>query len=350
MKTIFNAVQMGHKPQRYLSKGNMVHYPDQPERVRRLLQGVRSAKGVIHAAKTFDTSFYTAAHSPRYLDFLENGFRQWTELEGSYKEMMPSVRPMPGVNDYPSHVLGRAGWHLSDFSCPVVFDTWNVIKASANTALTAAQAVAEGDRSVYALCRPPGHHAQYDRAGGFCYLNNAALAATWLRKTKERVAILDIDVHHGNGTQQIFYQNKNVFTVSIHGDPDQFYPFFQGYESQKGAGNGEGFNLNLPLPVKSGNSVWLGKLEQAVLAIEEFDPGALVLSLGLDAHEADPLEGGAVTTEGFAEMATMIRNLNLPTVIIQEGGYLTPYLGDSLASFLNAYQSNVVSMTVSTER
>ena len=349
MKTIFNAAQLGHKPQRYLSKGKMVHYPDQPERVRRLLVGVRTAKGIIHAAKKFDSSFYTAAHSPRHVDFLENGFKEWSKLEGSYKEMMPSVRPAPGLQQYSNHILGKAGWHLSDFSCPLLYETWGAVKASADTALTAADAVASGDRAVYALCRPPGHHAQYDRAAGFCYLNNAALAATWLRKTHAKVAVLDIDVHHGNGTQQIFYKNKNVFTVSVHADPDEFYPFYQGFESQKGEGDGEGFNLNLTLPVKSGNAVWLNNLEKAMTAIEEFSPGALVLSLGLDAHEADPLEGGAVTTPGFAEMAVMIRSLDLPTVIIQEGGYLTPYLGDNLASFLTGFEDNQVSMTISIE-
>ncbi len=341
MKTIFNAIQLGHKPERYLSKGRMVHYPDQPERVRRLLVGVRKAQGVIHASKTFEEGFYSTAHNPRYVDFLKNGYEQWSRLDGAYKEMMPSIRPAPGPIEYCDHILGKAGWHLSDFSCPIVADTWAVVKASADTAITAAQAVASGDRAVYALCRPPGHHAQADRAAGFCYLNNAALAAAWLKKTHEKVAILDIDVHHGNGTQQIFYRRKDVFTVSIHGDPNDFYPFYQGYASQTGFGDGEGFNLNIPVPVKSGDAVWLAALEKALTAISDFAPTAIVLSLGLDAHEADPLEGGVVTTQGFAEMAVMISQLDLPTVIIQEGGYLTPYLGDNLASFLNGFQTSV---------
>ncbi len=341
MKVVFNAQQLGHKPERYLSKGKMVHYPERPERVRRLLLGVRKANGVVHAAKTFNQEIFGRIHTQRYLDFLENGYQEWSQLEDSYKEMMPSVRPAPGLTTYSQHIVARAGWHQSDFSCPVVADTWKVVSASANTALTAAQMVADGDKVVYALCRPPGHHAQRERAGGFCYLNNAALATALLRRTHKKVAILDIDVHHGNGTQQIFYRRGDVQTVSIHSDPDQFYPFYQGHSEEIGVKEGEGFNLNIPVPVKSGNQVWMQALERALIAIGEFDPGALVISLGLDAHEADPLEGGAVTTQGFAEMAVMISSLELPTVIVQEGGYLTPYLGDNLASFLIGYETSV---------
>ena len=341
MKAIFSALQLGHKPERYLSKGKMVHYPEQPERIRRLLQGVRKADGVVHASRKFDDIFLRRAHVPRYLDFLKNGFEEWSQLDGAYKEMMPSVRPTPGITAYSNHIVARAGWHLSDFSCPVVADTWTTIKASADTALSAAQLVAKGEKAVYALCRPPGHHAQLDRAAGFCYLNNAALAAMWLRREHEKVAILDIDVHHGNGTQQIFYRRGDVFNVSIHSDPDQFYPFYKGYADEIGLQEGEGFNLNIPVPVRSGNQVWMQALEKALIAINDYAPDSLVISLGLDAHEADPLEGGAVTTQGFAEMAVMIGGLNLPTVIVQEGGYLTPYLGDNLASFLIGYETSI---------
>jgi len=339
MKAFFSAVQLSHKPQRYLSKGNMVHYPDQPERAKRLLQGVRKAGCNVHASRSFETSFFSQIHSPRYLDFLENGYEQWLKLGSVHQEMMPSIRPAPGPCDYSDHILGKAGWHLSDFSCPVVGNTWEAAKASANTALSAAQAVADGEKNAYALCRPPGHHAQQERAGGFCYLNNSAIAAQYLRNTHDTVAILDIDVHHGNGTQQIFYPRRDVYTVSLHGDPNEYYPFFQGFESQVGKGEGEGFNLNLPVPVKSGDDVWMTALETALIAINDYDPGVLVLALGLDAHEADPLEGGAVTENGFYEMADLIKQLNLPTVIVQEGGYLTPYLGDNLASFILGFEN-----------
>lgn len=340
MKAVFSAIQFGHKPKRYLSVGRTVHYPEQPERIKRLMQGARKAEVEFHAARSFDKSHYAPVHSERFVDFLEHGFDEWSKLDNAYEEMMPSTRPVPGVNEYSNHIIGRAGWHLSDFSCPVVAETWRSVKASADTALTAAAAVAGGERAVYALCRPPGHHAQHDRAAGFCYLNNAALAAQYLRKDNDRVAILDIDVHHGNGTQQIFYQRDDVLTVSVHADPDNYYPFFQGQQSQNGAGVGLGYNKNIVVPVKSDTTVWLKALKEALGAVVEFNPGALVVSLGLDAHEADPLGGGAVTTEGFGEMALLIQSANLPTLIVQEGGYLTPYLGDNLASFLIGFETS----------
>jgi acetoin utilization deacetylase AcuC-like enzyme len=225
-----------------------------------------------------------------------------------------------------------------DFSSSVTRDTWDSARTSAFSALTAADLVLNGERAAYALCRPPGHHAYEERAAGFCYLNNAAIVAQHLRGRYPKVAILDIDVHHGNGTQAIFYDRPDVLTVSIHGDPKQYYPFFYGYADQRGENEGEGCNLNLPVPVKSPDAVWQRSLETALMLVRDFKPGALVLALGLDAHEADPLAGGAVTTQGFAEMARMIAQLGLPTVITQEGGYLTEHLSGNLTSFMDGFQ------------
>ena len=151
------------------------------------------------------------------------------------------------------------------------------------------------------------------------------------------MAILDVDVHHGNGTQAIFYERADVLTVSIHADPAHYYPFFYGYADQRGSGPGEGYNLNLPVPVKSGDEAWRQALAAALERIRGYAPGALVVALGLDAHEADPLSGGGVTTGGFATMARMIAGADLPTVLVQEGGYLTPFLADNLAAFLRGF-------------
>ncbi len=339
MKAVFNAVQLGHKPTRYMSKGRMVHYPEQPERVRRLLHGLRKAQCNIHAARKHEKSDLLSVHSARYVDFLETAHQRWKTLGNAFDEVMPSTRPVPGLNAYPQSVIGRAGWHLSDFSCPVVADTFKVAKASADTALTAAELVLAGERAVYALCRPPGHHAMHERAAGFCYFNNTALAAKLLRASNSKVAILDIDVHHGNGTQSIFYADPTVFTVSIHADPDDFYPFYHGFSDQTGIGEGKGYNLNLPIPVKSNDAMWGNALASALEAIDEFAPTALVVALGLDAHSHDPLGGGDVSTEGYRLIGGLIGSLNLPTVIVQEGGYLTPYLGDTLANFLTGFEA-----------
>lgn len=339
MKVIFSEKQNEHSPTRYLRFGALIEYPESPERVRRLIAGALKAGLEPREPDAFDASHFEAVHPRRYLDFLENGHAEWMKLPGAFPEIMPSIRPIETPSAYPDHILGRAGWHIMDFAGALTAETWGAVRMSAMSALTAAELVSSGADAAYALCRPPGHHAYGERSGGFCYLNNSAIAAHYLRRMHERVAILDIDVHHGNGTQSIFYDRDDVLTVSIHADPSSYYPFFYGYAEQKGETEGEGFNLNLPVPVKSGDRVWIAALESAVKRIADFKPGALVLALGLDAHEADPLNGGAVTTEGFATMARVIAGIGLPTVLIQEGGYLTPMLGDNLAAFLTAFRS-----------
>jgi acetoin utilization deacetylase AcuC-like enzyme len=341
MKCVFDTAQNAHSPHRYLRFGNIIDFPESPERVERLLSGAAKAGLERMPPRAFDRARLETVHTARYIDFLEHGHRQWSAVAGAYPEMMPSIRPLEAPAGYPDDILGRAGWHIQDFSSAITADTWGSVHASAMTGLTAAHLVLEGERAAYALCRPPGHHAYAERAGGFCYLNNSALAAETLRGKHAKVAVLDIDVHHGNGTQSIFYQRNDVLTLSIHGDPKNYYPFFYGYAEQRGADAGEGFNVNLPVPVKSADPVWQKALGTALERIADFAPGALVLALGLDAHEADPLAGGAVTTKGFAQMARMIAGLKLPTVIVQEGGYLTPYLSDNLASFLTGFQAGV---------
>ncbi len=339
MKAVFNALQLQHNPTRFLSLGHIVDYPESPERARILLKGARMAGAQIHATRGFEDVHIAAIHTGRHLKFLAQAFRKWSRKKGAFPEVMASVRPVERPARYPRDITGRAGWHLMDFSCPVTEHTWAAVRASANTALTAADLVAGGEPMAYALCRPPGHHAYADRAGGFCYLNNTALAAEFLRGSHERVAVLDIDVHHGNGTQSIFYARDDVLTVSVHADPAKFYPFYYGYEDQSGSGPGTGFNLNIPVPVKSDDEVWLGAVQHALEAISEYEPGALVIALGLDAHESDPLQGGAMTTEGFTRLARAIAGLKLPTVIVQEGGYQSEVLAENLASFLGTYEA-----------
>ncbi|MFM8746594.1 MAG: histone deacetylase family protein [Aestuariivirga sp.] len=338
MKAVFSAMQLGHAPRYFLSKGHIVDYPESPERARALLEGARQAGAQICATRRFDDEVLHSVHNQRYLEFLKEAHGAWSEIEGAAPELMPSLRPLaPSLYSSP-HIMARAGRFLMDFSCAIGPRTWESARASAMTALTAADLCLKGESIVYALCRPPGHHAYANKAGGFCYLNNTALAAQFLRGKHRRVAVLDIDVHHGNGTQAIFYSRPDVLTVSIHATPEQFYPFYWGGADETGEGEGRGFNLNLPLPVGAGDAAWMKALEQAVVAVQDFAPQSLVIALGLDAHEADPLQGGKVTQAGFARMAEAIAALKLPTVIVQEGGYLTEHLPDNLAMFLAAYE------------
>ncbi len=338
MKAVFSALQLGHAPTRFLSKGNIVGYPDQPERARMLLEGARQANASICAARRFDASMYDGIHDAGYVGFLTHAFARWQEIEGAGPELMPSLRPSFPPLVWSENITAQAGRYLMDFSCPITAQTWKAAEASAMTAVTAADLVLKGEALAYALCRPPGHHAYGDRAGGFCYLNNSALAAQHLRSAHERVAILDIDVHHGNGTQGIFYERADVLTVSIHADPMDYYPFYWGGTDETGEGEGQGFNLNLPLPLGSGDDIWLEAVATSLGRIQAYDPGVLVIALGLDAHEADPLQGGKVTQAGFARIAGDIASLARPTLIVQEGGYLTEHLSDNLAMFLTAYE------------
>lgn len=338
MKTVFAATQLAHSPGQFLSKGKLIDFPEAPERARRLLSGAREAGATIHAARNFGPEHLSQIHTQAYLDFLQNAWAEWEALPDHGPELRVSMHPHWPVERIPRSILGRAGIYMADFACPITARTWASVLASACTALTAASLVTKGEASVYALCRPPGHHANPARAGGFCYLNNSALAAQHLRSKFDRVAILDIDVHHGNGTQAVFYRRSDVLTVSVHADPSDFYPFYCGYADETGARAGEGFNVNIPVPVGSGDQVWLDALDKVLQRIADFDPGALVVALGLDAHEADPLHGGSVTTGGFARMAEKISAKGWPAVIVQEGGYLTDHLGDNLAMFLSAFE------------
>lgn len=338
MKAVFSAAQLGHVPTRFLSKGNIVAYPDSPERARVLLDGARQAGANVCAARRYDDTIYRRVHAQPYLEFLKGAFDKWRAVEGTGPELMPSLRPTVGISVQSENIFAQAGRFLMDFSCPITAQTWRAAEASAMTAVTAADLMLKGDALAYALCRPPGHHAYANRAGGFCYLNNTALAAQRLRSAYDKVAILDVDLHHGNGTQAIFYRRPDVLTVSIHADPNDFYPFYWGGAAEMGEEAGAGFNLNLPLPVGSGDDAWLAALDTALARIGAYAPGALVIALGLDAHESDPLRGGTVTQAGLARIAEHIAGLALPTVIVQEGGYLTEHLSDNLAMFLSAYE------------
>ncbi len=355
MKVVFSGAQLAHAPENFLRLGRIVPYPDSPDRARALLEGARQSGGQIYAARGYDPKSFNIVHAVPYLKFLRTGYESWSKIEGAGPDLLPSIRPMHRPFARSTHILASAGMFLMDNSCPIMEGTWKAAMASANTALTAADCLLGGDNVVYALCRPPGHHAYAGRAAGFCYLNNAALAAQQLRTGKERIAVLDIDVHHGNGTQSIFATRPDVLTVSIHADPAEFYPFYYGTAAETGEAEGQGYNLNLPVPVGSGDDVWLTALDTALARIQDYAPGALVIALGLDGHEADPLKGGALTTAGLARLAHQIASLGLPTVIVQEGGYLTEHLSDNLAMFLTAYEGalevpvNIVSPEAASE-
>jgi acetoin utilization deacetylase AcuC-like enzyme len=278
-------------------------------------------------------------HTADYLRFLETAHERWRVLPGAGPEVVPNIHPVRRGGGYPNSVVGQAGWHMADTACPLTAESWPAIRASANSAVHAAALVMAGAPAAYALCRPPGHHAYADMAGGFCYLNNTAIAAQQLRRSAARVAIVDVDLHHGNGTQGIFYARPDVLTVSVHAEPSGFYPFFWGYAEERGEGPGTGFNLNLPLALGSGDDEFLAALDRGLAAVRDFRPEALVVALGLDAFAGDPLAGLAVSTAGFGAIARRLAGLGLPSVLVQEGGYPTEELGRNLVAFLEGFES-----------
>ncbi len=335
-----------HRPPQFLVRGQPKPVPEKPERVQAVLDALTARGDHLEVAPDTGPAPRAAVHSPEYLAFLETAHARWTAMPDSSSAVIPHVHRGPDMLSYPTSIIGQAGYHMSDTSCPIAEGTWAATRAAADCAVAATRAVAGGRvAAAYALCRPPGHHAGKDMAGGFCYLNHAAIAAQEAarlaaeRGLPPRVAVFDVDVHHGNGTQAIFWDRDDVFFASIHGDPNSFYPFMAGYSHERGAGRGEGFTLNMPLPQGTTEDAFLAAVERALLAIGRFAPTVMVLSLGFDTFKDDPLAFFGVTTPGFERLGRLIGRVSLPTVLIQEGGYAVDHLAANLSSFLTGFEA-----------
>lgn len=305
-----------------------------PVRVDRIVAGVEALGYSIEAPPDHGREPLLGAHTAPYLDFVETAWRRWKRPDWG-EEVISNIyvrepNPLRGV-------MAEAGAYLADGSCPIGEHTWRSAYWAAQSAVAGARAVLAGERAAYALCRPPGHHARAAAAGGFCYLNNAAIAAIALRARFGRVVILDTDMHHGQGIQEIFYARDDVCYASIHGDPTNFYPVVAGFDDETGRGAGAGFNLNLPMPHGSPEQVFFDKLDLARRAIDRWQPDALVLALGFDIYCNDPQSLVAVTTDGFARLGRAVAGLGLPTLIVQEGGYDIESLGTNAQAFFGGF-------------
>lgn len=334
MLAIFDDRQLLHRPLTRLAGGRLVPNPEQPERIELLKQGLEAFGAKLSTPVAHGDQPIAAIHDADYLDFLRNGFSEWKKSPANGPEMRASVHPTVHMNRKPVDLLGRVGYFQADASCVLLDGSWEAIGASANTAIDAMARILAGERAVYALCRPPGHHAYADKAGGFCYLNNAAVAAQLATDQGARVAIVDIDVHHGNGTQTIFYHRADVLTVSVHGDPAHLYPFYCGYADENGTGEGSGFNRNIPLALFSDSDAYLAAVNAACETAEEFSPDILIVGLGLDASSADPFACMAVDDDGFKRIGSRLAKAGMPTLLVQEGGYPSPHLPVLLENFL----------------
>jgi acetoin utilization deacetylase AcuC-like enzyme len=338
MLTYFHSDQLLHHPRAYLSRGKMRSPQEIPERAVRLAAACRSMGFEIQEPADFGVAAIAAVHDADYLAFLKTAHQEWKKMPDDWgDEVMSNVyvyenNPMRGV-------LAQAARYLADGSCPVGAHTWRSAYGSAQSAIAAADAIRKGCRQSYSLCRPPGHHARTDRAGGFCYLNNAAIAAEVLRRTHRRVAILDTDMHHGQGVQEIFYSRADILYVSIHGDPTNFYPVVAGYEEERGTGAGVGFNFNLPMPHGSTEAAFFERVGEALQELERFRSDALVLALGFDIYEHDPQSQVGVTTDGFGRLGMAVGALRMPIVIVQEGGYQIDSLEANARAFFGGFLS-----------
>lgn len=337
MKAFHHPGQRAHDPRFFLSAGTQRPCPEQPERIDALLAGLSRLAITPEIPGEFGMDPIAAIHPARYLTFLETIHDRWSLIAGASAEVIANIHPDGHRGGYPLSAVGQAGFHQTDTSCPINARTWSAARLSAQSAIAGAEEIMAGARAAYALCRPPGHHCFAELAGGFCYLNNSAIAAQSLTLSGRKVAVLDIDLHHGNGTQGIFYDRSDVLTVSLHAHPETFYPFFWGYPNETGTGAGEGANLNLCLDRGAGDDPFRHALAKALSRITLWGADTLVLALGLDAFVGDPFAGLAVTTPGFARIGRDIAGLGLPTLIVQEGGYLCPELGENLAAVLGAW-------------
>lgn len=322
-----------------LHRGTLVPSFESPLRAQFILEALQQGGFEIVLPRDMPEARLQGVHDAQFIEFLQSAHARWT-AGGREGSMLPSGFPARGLRQdhRPSGINGAMGWYTFDASTPIVAGTWDAALAAARCAMTAAALVAEGDAAAYALCRPPGHHAGGAFYGGYCYLNNAALAAQHLRDHGcARVAVLDVDYHHGNGTQEIFWTRDDVLFVSVHATPESEYPYFLGYADERGAGPGAGYTLNLPLPLGTRWQEYRAALDVALAAIARYAPDALVVSLGVDTFEADPISGFRLTSGDFARLGDSLAAARLPTVLVQEGGYAVAEIGANVAGVLAAF-------------
>jgi acetoin utilization deacetylase AcuC-like enzyme len=342
--TVFSDEHRKHAPRREFHRGKFVGSFEKPKRARIIRSSIRKSKlGPVIPPEDFGIGPILRIHAADYLDFLRTIHQRWREADEEAGTIaLPhtwTCRDLRQVR--PENVFGQLGYYSFDIDTPITEGTWRAAYMSAQVALTGQKLVAEGEKVAFALCRPPGHHASCDVYGGYCFLNNAAIAAQAFRDGGARlVAVLDVDYHHGNGTQAIFYDRRDVLFVSLHAHPSSDYPYFLGYEDEKGTGEGEGFTANYPLPQGTRWTRYRIALAEALERIGAFGPDALVVSLGVDTFAGDPVAvpGFQLLSQDFPSIGRMIARLGLPTLFVMEGGYSIDPLGENVVRVLSGFE------------
>jgi acetoin utilization deacetylase AcuC-like enzyme len=345
VRCVYSSAHRLHDPDTEVQYGvpmAMYEVPARAEGIRDALEtdgGYKFEAPTDHGVKPIE-----AVHEPAMVRFLREAWSAWrTEhaTPAAYPDTIlhPALREGMAPAREPASPLGRLGYWCWETMNPIVPGTYEAARKAVDVALTASDLVLAGDPAAYGLCRPPGHHAPRAAFGGYCFFNNAAIVAERIvRATQEPVAILDVDYHHGNGTEQIFYSRGDVLYVSLHGHPDRAYPYFLGYEDETGTGDGRGANLNLPLPAGCRDELYLETLDRALEAIAAFGGSIVVISLGIDTYGQDPICDFALTTPVYHETGLRVAALGRRLVILQEGGYFVPKLGENVRQWLRGVE------------
>lgn len=347
MRYFFSDQQLSHQPKQYMVHGRIVDPFENPNRAPKLMAALEKAGLQRNTPKDYGRAPILKVHADHYVNFLEQAYAEFQKLPNAGPEVLPNVHPFRGASDdfadrgppRVTGIIGRAGWYMGDMSCATMAGTFAAACASAQTAIAGAEDLLSGAPASFALCRPPGHHAYRDRCSGFCYFNNAAIAAEAMLGTFKRVAILDFDTHHGDGTQAIFYRRSDVLYGSVHTDPSAYYPHFAGYADETGAGPGEGANLNLPLAFGATDADFIAANQLLRDAAVAASVDALILSAGWDAHRDDPLTKLDVSTDAYARIGELYGELRLPTLIVQEGGYSLSAVEAASHAFITGFRS-----------
>ena len=339
-----------HDPERELESSRFQPPFEHPRRA----EVIRAALAAddrfdVVAPQEWGTSPIEAVHDAGLVRFLSSAWEEYQRAHGPTHDVVPDVFAMAGLREgmggidaslEPTAVGARLGWWCYETTTPLTEGTYAAARSAVDVALSASARVLAGAPLAYGLCRPPGHHAARSLYGGYCFFNNAGVVAHQAATvTGGRVAVLDVDYHHGNGTQQLFYERDDVAYVSLHGDPARAYPYLTGFADERGSGRGLGSTTNVPLPAGTGDDEYLDALDRALAAVDAFDPLLVVVSLGVDTYVGDPICDLAVTTEGLARSGAAVGALGRPLVVLQEGGYADDALGANVAAWLTGAAS-----------
>lgn len=342
MKTIFTAKHKLRNAKTELYGGQLVEPFERPSRAEFIISRVKDqALGPVIDPQDHGMDGINKIHDEDYVNFMQVAWQEW-QAQNFEGEAIPTTWPARRMSDrIPGFIEGKLGYYAMAGETSITEGTWEAAYWSAQVALTGAAELRSGESSVFSLCRPPGHHSAFDMYGGYCFLNNAAIAAqSFLDNGAKRVAVVDVDFHHGNGTQDIFYKRNDVLFASLHGDPSDAFPHFLGYSEEQGEDAGVGFNVNYPMKPGTGFDEWRTALADALTKVTEFKPDALVISLGVDTFENDPISFFKLKSDDFTTYGADIAKLKLPTLFVMEGGYDIEEIGINTVNVLQGFSGD----------